>query len=181
MNKAPHYSQVLESVRSNGQILPVYTFNGGILDGLQRQMAALECGLQPHFRELSAREAPVVLFSLHPERAVAQFGEGLFLTQQCELFSARPAQVLAARRAIAPPAEPPKKWPRNYRTGKQTITLPGSLKVDLVTLSAELRCSQQDVLVCALRNALRDVPALRSQLIAQRIAGNTTQRGKRRA
>lgn len=180
MQKAPHYAQLLDSIRQSGQILPVYLWSGGVLDGAQRQMACWEAGIQPDCVTLDTREqAAALLFSLHPERAIHQFGEGLTITQQCALFAARPREIAAARRAAFPAPEAARKWPRNYSTGKQTVTLPVREKQRLVTLCTELRCSQQDLIICSLQVALPQSSEIKAALTKMRILGLDSQRGRR--
>lgn len=99
----PKDAELLESVREDGVFLPVYFFEGEIIDGRKR-MAAAEATAQDFERvDLEdERRAARLLWNLHPKRALLRFGSGRTLSQLCEFFGVRALSIIDARKALAP-------------------------------------------------------------------------------
>jgi len=96
---APDFAQLVENIREHGPILPVYYFEGRVLDGSRRALACFETGkafvrVVIRDREQAAR----LLWSLHPDRALAEFGRGLSVADAAQLLGASPSAVILARR-----------------------------------------------------------------------------------
>jgi hypothetical protein len=171
----PHFLQVRDSVWKHGLILPIYLWRGAHLDGLIRHQCAMECGREVKFFECRWEEqAAQILFSLHPERAMLQFGHGLSLRSQCTLFAARPERVLAARKATEGPP-PPKPYRRRDYTKRMYLRLPEQTKRELVATAEELIVEQREVIVAALRCVPRNL--LKSELQRMRMKGPQSARG----
>jgi hypothetical protein len=161
MRQVAHYPQILESVRNVGQILPLYIYQGSELDGRLRQQAALECGLEVKMQIIHDEQAAAtLLWSLHPDRAIAEFDRGQSLTDLSILFSASPRIVHAARRARA--IEPAPKYERRDYKKKMSVRLLPDCKRTLIDWARDMRSPQQDVICAALRIA--DAELVRAEL-----------------
>lgn len=96
---SPDFPQLVESIRVDGPILPVYYFESRILDGNKRALACFETGRMFETVFLESRSAAArLLFTLHPDRAHAQFAAELSLLEACELLGASTTSVLNLRR-----------------------------------------------------------------------------------
>lgn len=148
----PHYPQVLESVRINGLIFPVYLYMGSVLDGELRHRAALECGRTVKFVQIQTeQEAAQLLWSLHPHRAVTMFARGRPLTELAELFAAPPRAVNRVLKELAPPPEK-KYYERDY-TKRLTVRLDVDVQRTLLAYCAECKAERQEVIAAAVRAA----------------------------
>lgn len=152
MSELPHYPQIRESVRINGQILPVYMYLGAILDGALRHQALLECGREVRYRHLATEEeAAQLLWSLHPRRAVVMFGRGRPLIQLAALFAAPPRAVNRILKELAP--APEKKYRRRDYTKRLTVRLDVDVQRTILGYCSECRADQQEVIAAAVRAA----------------------------
>jgi ParB/Sulfiredoxin domain len=96
---APEFSQLVESIREYGAFLPVYYFEGEVLDGSRRARACLEAGRTFTRVFLPTVEAAAkVLYTLHPERAHRRFAASLPLLDAARLLGASPSAVVHLRK-----------------------------------------------------------------------------------
>ena len=103
-----------ENIRENGLIWPIYYFEGRILDGHKRRIAAIETGRPVKIYKLTSRnEAASVLFSFHPRRALERFPASNIIAAS-QLYSV-PLKALAK---YFIPAK--KNYPERRRTGART-------------------------------------------------------------
>lgn len=155
----PSDAELVESVALHGLILPVFLLHGLVLDGERRHKAALSIGLTVTYQELETPErAARVLWSLHPERALTRFCEGLTLTECCKLLGARPAEIIRYRPKQK--AEPTKrKHTRRDYSRRMYLKFDAQTKRELVALSEELNAQQTEILRAAFRICDREAIA----------------------
>jgi hypothetical protein len=152
LGKVSTFAEVLESVDRYGPFLPVFFWAGRVIDGDKRREACLQVGKQWQERHLTTREeAAELLWTLHPGRALWDFGKGLTLPELCALFAARPSQVLAVQRALAP-QPPPKPW-RKAKEHLMHLRMGGEAVAKLRALKKQLRASIQDIVECSVELA----------------------------
>lgn len=156
MRELSTYPQVLESVRNIGQLLPVYLWQGAVLDGAKRHQACLETGNQPKFETLTDEHAAAsLLWSLHPHRAIEMFASGRTLVDLCVLCSAKPSSVLAIMRELdrKRDAGAPKRYERRAYHKRMTVRFPEDAHRIVYSLAKLHATTKQDVIVAALRAA----------------------------
>lgn len=139
---SPNFAELVENVREHGVLLPVYYFDGRVLDGNRRALAGLQLGI-PFERVVldDAEAAARVLWSLHPERAHSQFAAKLPLMAAARMLGASPSAVAKLRR---PPKIPKPYTPRPGREVHLRLTDP--TRDTLRALCQELRCTVREAL-----------------------------------
>ena len=102
--KAPWSDHSLfESIRRVGPVLPVYRFDGQILDGARRLNACRRLGIEINEHECrSVLEAAPILWVLHPERAWEKF-QARGIVGCARLFGVRPGAVASIVSRMGPP------------------------------------------------------------------------------
>lgn len=92
-------SELRENIQTHGCILPVYYYEGRVLDGNKRAICCRETGIEIERVTLTDRtQAARLLWSLHQSRAHQMFALDLPLSEACALLGARPSEVVALRR-----------------------------------------------------------------------------------
>lgn len=139
----PDLTELRESIRLHGMILPVYYHNGRVLDGSRRGPAALQVGLIPRQQTI---DDPVLaarlLWSLHPDRALREFASNLQPMAAARLFDCRPSQIIALLR----PALPKVRKPYSPSIGSQLKTrVSSAAKAQLLSLSLTHHATLREV------------------------------------
>ena len=154
MRELSTYPQVLESIQRDGQLLPVYLWSGAILDGEKRHRACLESGLEPSFHTLTDEHAAAsLLWSLHPQRALAMFGHGRTFVDLVVLFGAKPTSLKAVMREQEKREPKPKRNPRRRFNYRMTVRFPVDAQRIIYATAKESRCDRQEVIIAAVRAA----------------------------
>lgn len=93
-----------ESLRAVGQLVPVFTHCGRVVDGSRRQSILYGLGRVPKVVELgSRREAAQLLFQLHPAAAFEEYADqGAGLHDLAQYFGVSVADVANVRALITP-------------------------------------------------------------------------------
>src|SRR5437764_806061 len=58
------FTALVADIKTNGQLTPVWTYQGKIIDGRNRYKACMELGIEPQFKEWNGDEANLLSFVL---------------------------------------------------------------------------------------------------------------------
>jgi len=79
------YKNLIEDIKVNGLIEPIYLFEGKILDGRHRYRACVELGIEPRFEEYSGNSPVSFVISKNLKRR--------HLTESQKLFARKPTAL----------------------------------------------------------------------------------------